>query len=107
MNQEHDPDDSLERQEFHASEPRGRDSEHVRDCLVAVFFLGLMLFSPTVVSMFAVPESRTVLGLPVLYVYLFAAWAFVIALLALVVERSSLRDGIDEAKPNDNGVSPQ
>lgn len=60
----------------------GRKSER----LVALAFLGLLLFNYPLLSLFS-SEGR-VLGIPVLYAYLFAAWATVIALIALIVRRS-------------------
>ncbi len=53
--------------------------------LAALFLLGWIAFNPPILTLFAVPA--TVLGLPVLYLYLFAAWAGVIALAATVVSR--------------------
>ncbi len=60
----------------------GRKSER----LVALAFLGLLLFNYPLLSLFS-SEDR-VLGIPVLYAYLFAAWTMVIALIALIVRRS-------------------
>lgn len=50
--------------------------------LVAVAVLGLMLFSYPLLAVFDVPEL--VLGVPLLWAYLFAAWALLIALMALL-----------------------
>jgi hypothetical protein len=52
--------------------------------LFALFLLGLVLFLPPVVSL---PRDGSVLGVPCLFVYLFGAWAALIALLVFVVER--------------------
>jgi hypothetical protein len=52
---------------------------------VALCMLGMVLFNFPVLALFNVPGS--VLGVPVLYAYLFAAWAALIALMALVSER--------------------
>lgn len=60
----------------------GRKSER----LVALAFLGLLLFNYPLLSLFS-SEGR-VLGIPVLYAYLFAAWTTVIALIALIVRRN-------------------
>ena len=54
--------------------------------LVALFVLGSLLFSYPLLSLFDV--GGMLLGIPLLYVYLFGAWAALIALMALVVERS-------------------
>lgn len=53
--------------------------------LVALFLLGWMAFNPPILGLFGVPT--TVLGLPLLYLYLFAAWAAVILLAGLAVSR--------------------
>ena len=54
--------------------------------LVVVFLLGVLLFNYPLLALF----NRTVLvfGVPLLYAYIFAAWALLIGLAALVVERS-------------------
>jgi hypothetical protein len=55
--------------------------------LVALFLLGCLLFSYPLLSLFNV--GGTVAGIPILYAYLFGVWAALIALMILVVERSS------------------
>jgi hypothetical protein len=53
--------------------------------LIALFLLGCLLFN---YPLFALFEGRVyVLGVPLVYTYVFAAWALLIALMALVVER--------------------
>jgi len=53
--------------------------------LVALFLLGCLLFNYPLLALFNVRAS--VLGIPLLYAYLFAAWALLIALVAVVMER--------------------
>ena len=53
--------------------------------LVALFLLGCLLFNYPVLSLFA--TGTAVFGLPLLYAYIFGTWAFLIGLIALVVER--------------------
>jgi hypothetical protein len=53
--------------------------------LVVVFLLGVLLFNYPLLALF--DRAAVVLGVPLLYAYIFCAWALVIALLALVVER--------------------
>ena len=53
--------------------------------LVALFLLGCLLFSYPLLALFNV--RATVLGIPLLYAYLFTAWALLIALVAVVMER--------------------
>jgi hypothetical protein len=52
---------------------------------VALCMLGLVLFNYPVLALFNVPG--TLLGVPVLYAYLFIAWAALIALMAVVARR--------------------
>jgi hypothetical protein len=52
---------------------------------VALCMLGVVLFNFPVLALFNVGGS--VLGVPVLYAYIFAAWALVIALLCWLAER--------------------
>lgn len=53
--------------------------------LAALCLLGFALFSYPALAVFNVPD--TVLGIPVLYAYFFIAWAALIALMAVVIER--------------------
>jgi len=53
--------------------------------LLALFLLGCLLFNYPMLALFNVRAS--VFGIPLLYAYLFAAWALLIALVAIVMER--------------------
>ena len=53
--------------------------------LVALFLLGVLLLNYPLLNLFTAPS--VVLGIPVLYAYVFAVWALLIALMALVVEK--------------------
>ena len=53
--------------------------------LVALFLLGLLLFNYPLLDLFAGPGR--VFGIPILYVYVFAVWALLLALMAIVVEK--------------------
>ena len=53
--------------------------------LVALFLLGVLLLNYPLVSLFA--GMAEIAGVPLLYVYVFFAWALLIAAMALVVER--------------------
>ena len=55
--------------------------------LIAVFLFGCLLFNYPLLFLFN--SDHRVFGVPLLYVYIFAAWALLIALIALVVGRSS------------------
>jgi hypothetical protein len=52
--------------------------------LIALFIFGCLLFNYPVLSLFNVAADA--FGVPVLYAYIFAAWALLVALMALVVE---------------------
>ena len=52
--------------------------------LVALFLLGFLLLNYPLLILFSGPGR--ILGVPVLYAYVFAVWALLIALMALVVE---------------------
>ena len=52
--------------------------------LVVLFIFGCLLFNYPVLSLFNV--AAMFLGVPVLYAYIFAAWATLVALMALAAE---------------------
>jgi hypothetical protein len=51
---------------------------------VALCMFGLLMFNYPILALFNV--SGTLFGVPVLYVYIFAAWAALIAFMAFVAE---------------------
>lgn len=53
--------------------------------LVALFLLGNFLFNYPLLALFNRPH--TVLGIPILYLYVFGAWALLIVLLARIIEK--------------------
>jgi hypothetical protein len=73
------------------------DRTHER--LVALFLLGVLMFTPPLLALFN--KATRVLGVPALYLYLFAAWAVVIALVALAVDRVTRDDD-----PTEGGQAP-
>jgi hypothetical protein len=58
--------------------------------LVALFLLGVFLFTPPFLGIFNTPER--ILGLPSLYLYLFVAWTLLIVLVTLAIESSDAGD---------------
>jgi hypothetical protein len=54
--------------------------------LIAVFLLGCLLLNYPLLYLFNV--SHLIFGIPVLYVYTFAAWALLIAFTAVIVSRA-------------------
>lgn len=53
--------------------------------LIALLVLGWLLFNYPLLALFN--DAATWCGIPLLFAYLFGAWALFIALLALIVER--------------------
>jgi hypothetical protein len=53
--------------------------------LTALCLLGFLLFNYPILALFNLPKA--VLGIPVLYAWIFCAWALLIALMAWVVEK--------------------
>jgi len=58
-----------------------------RQRLVALCLLGAVLFNYPLLAIFNV--QATIGGIPVLYAYFFVAWAALIALVAIVIERGA------------------
>lgn len=65
---------------------RQQRSAAVRNRLVAVFLLGGALFMPPLVMLFM--SGTRFAGIPVLYLYVFAAWIGLTLLLALIIEKT-------------------
>jgi len=61
------------------------ESERRTPRLIALCLLGCLLFNYPILALFNVPGA--LLGIPVLYAYIFSAWALLIVLMALAVER--------------------
>lgn len=63
-----------------------RNTRKIGPRLVAVFLLGLVLLNYPVLVLFA--RDANIGGVPLLYAYVFVAWALIVALMAVVVERA-------------------
>ena len=55
--------------------------------LACLFMLGCLLFNYPLLALFNV--QGTTFGVPTLYAYIFFAWALLIALVAVVMERAA------------------
>lgn len=64
----------------------------------ALFLFGLALFFPPLLNVFDAGSAVTVFGIPLLFFYLFLAWAVLIGLMAFVIERP-VRGGERSAIP--------
>ena len=81
------------------------DSEIAGERLVALFLLGILMLTPPLMLIF--DRSAEISGIPVLYLYLFVAWAVLIALLAFATELSNpQREGDPGATAPDSGQTP-
>ena len=60
-----------------------------RDRLIGLFLLALVLLNPPLLMLFG--GGDTVFGLPLLYVYIFAAWLLIIGAVACIAERRAAR----------------
>ncbi len=65
--------------------PQPAPTEQRGQQLVALFLLGCLLFNYPLLQLFA--RDGFAFGVPLLYCYVFGAWAALIGLMALVVER--------------------
>ena len=59
-------------------------SENRSQRFVALCMLGMVMFNFPILALFNV--SATAFGVPLLYAYIFAAWAALIGMMALVAE---------------------
>ena len=62
-----------------------RGTDNTGDRSLALFLLGLVAFTPPLLAVFSV--ESTWLGVPVLYLYVFGAWAGLIILMGLSAAR--------------------
>lgn len=65
--------------------------------LIALLALGWLMFNYPLLALFN--DAATWCGIPLLYAYLFGAWALFIALLALIVERQPKNSAPAPAPP--------
>jgi hypothetical protein len=70
------------------------------DRLIALFLFGMLLLMPPMLGIFNV--GYLVLGIPLLYLYLFLAWMLVVLLVALIL-RSGTEAGDDDGPGSDGG----
>ena len=75
-----------------------------RELLVALFVLGIVLLTPPVLVVFN--NATRILGIPTLYLYLFAIWLALIALVALAVERQDTAEDRVDAQAEARGGEP-
>jgi hypothetical protein len=77
------------------SAPEFRRTALTGQRLAALFLLGALLFNYPLLQLFA--RNGMVFGIPLLYCYIFCAWAALIGLMALVAERGARGQRNDSA----------
>jgi hypothetical protein len=75
-----------------------------RELLVALFVLGAALLAPPLLIIFN--NATRILGVPTLYLYLFAVWGALIALVAAAVERRDSADDLADTAAETPGKEP-
>jgi hypothetical protein len=75
-----------------------------RELLVALFVLGIVLLTPPLLIVFN--TASRILGIPTLYLYLFAIWLALIALVAVAVERQDAAEELVDAEAEARGGEP-
>ena len=68
------------------------EQSHLGERTVALTLLGAVLFHRPLLDVFDAGAGATLGGIPVLFLYLFGAWALLIALLGIVIERAGPDD---------------
>lgn len=63
----------------------------INESLLALFALGVLLFNPPLLLLFSV--DATLFGFPALYLYIFASWALLVFLVAMIVNRRGRAPG--------------
>lgn len=69
--------------------------------MAALFFLGLLLFNPPLLGIFDAGADATLIGIPLLYIYIFLAWGMLIALMAVAALRPARRGDASLPPPDD------
>jgi hypothetical protein len=75
-----------------------------RELLVALFALGIVLLTPPLLIVFN--KATRVFGIPTLYLYLFATWLVLIALVAFAVGRQDTAEDLVDARAEARGGEP-
>lgn len=81
--------------------PKGRESER----LIALVAGAAFAFNYPLLSLFS--ADGTLLGIPLLFVYLFCSWLTVIVLTALLMERRSAGPGSGDGSPEAQSLADE
>ncbi len=81
-------------------------SQILSERLIALFVLAIVLLNPPLLLIF--DRVAITVGIPVLYLYLFAVWAVLIVLLALISEGSKpSSEDSDKGETQANDTAPE
>ena len=83
-------------------EPKARTNGR----LIALFILGVLLFSPLTLRIFDAGADHTLAGVPALVIYVFTAWGFLIALIALAARALDTYSDDEPPAPTDAESGP-
>ena len=75
--------------DFKDSERSGANHEHayrLEERAIGLFLLGVVLFNPLMISVFDRGPEVELMGVPLLFIYIFCAWTLLIILLMCTVE---------------------
>lgn len=72
---------------------------HIGERAIALFLLAFLAFNPPLLSIFG--ADVILFGLPLQYLYLFCAWAGIIALIGLHAVSGSRTEGVEPRSPPD------
>jgi len=64
----------------------------INESLLALFAFGVLLFNPPMLLLFSV--DATLFGFPALFIYIFASWALLVVLVAMIVNRRGRSPGL-------------
>ena len=66
---------------------------------IGLFLLGLILFNPPFLNIFNSDQQATIFDIPLLYIYLFAAWLGLIILVAVTAARPTAYVSLETEAP--------
>lgn len=72
---------------------------------IATFLLGGLMFSPPILVIFGAEAS--IFGLPLLYLYVFAAWGLIIALVAWITDFGRGGRAPEPERPREGRAGPR
>ena len=72
--------------------------KRIGERMVALFLFGVLVFNPPILTVFDVGGETTLMGIPLLFFFIFASWGGLILLLAIVVRSHDPAETFDRQK---------